>query len=170
MSTTFKTAKLESQERYEQAEKAAAPLYDALLKIGLRVVPSRGASFLYAGTARGDLQTQMPWSQRTSVVGLWSTQSDSLVTDPLAWESAFHNAIPGDLQLFPVALDLDKFKPGEISAVPDRTSRGWTHSPKFRDGLTVEQQERLRADVEAVIPFAGPMWTEQRIKIGRAHV
>lgn len=164
MEVTFKTAKLESEERYEQAEKAAALLYDQILKMGLRVVPSRGASFLYAGTARGDLQKEMPWSKRTSVVGLWSTQSDSLVTDPHIWDSAFHNALPGDLQLFPVALDLDKFRPGEVSAVPDRTSRGWTHSPKFREGLTPEQEEQLKRDVESVIPFAGTMWTEQRLK------
>lgn len=148
------------------------PMYDKLLSQGLRVIPNRGASFLYMGGAplRADA-VEVPASTGRAKQWLFLTYEGALYTgaryDNEVLSSQFAASTPGAV---PVTMDLNKFKPGEISILPMRFEDGKTQFFQYT-GLTIpkggslrETQEAHRARVESLVPPVGQPWTQENLQ------
>lgn len=107
--------RLANLEGYLKAKQELEVEYNYLISKGLRVVPSRGASFYYNGVINGrEVKTPFVATGRSRAVTFIDLQTGMLVNST----SLDSERISTSSDVLPVAVDLNRFKPGEISAVP----------------------------------------------------
>ena len=115
----------------ESGAKGLEHQYEQLVNHGLRVIPTRGSSFYYNGTFQARRAT-VKTTGRTPQAVLLDPDSGAMRTkfgfgflsedyaDALASDQGWNYAVP-------MALDLNKFKPGEVLGIPpDPIAKGTT--------------------------------------------
>ena len=146
------------------------PRYQALLDAGLRVVPTRGASFMYGAGPVESHKVDPPTSSGRAKFWAYLTPAGSMQTtfsDSIADTTALPDATKPALGL-PVTFDLNRFKKGEISGLPFYVHTGQLfdvgiHIPPgmTREAITLALQD---ADI---VPREGEKWTAEGIEIFR---
>lgn len=132
-----------------QIRTALGPLVDA----GLRVIPSRGASFDYFGPMTGTPLAKHPSTTGRSRLIFFLDVNGALISI----DEAKGQASP----TIPVSVDLNRFRPGEISALPQRFQDGTINSDIRRnDGKPSEpiEWQRLRTILDTLVP-QNNQWT-----------
>lgn len=101
-----------------------------LLAEGLRVVPSYGRGFWYNGQFKGTPETPHT-TGRTKQLGVYNPNTKSI-------ELSAGYLTQNNKSGIPVALDLRRLKPGDVSGVPVSAAGSFRQLPgwEFRDGVT----------------------------------
>jgi len=131
-------------------------IYHDLVSKGLRVIPSHGSSFFYDGTFQAR-RAEVTTTGRTKQLVFMDAESGVLQRTDMA-RNHMTQTIAGleaaglpNVTYVPMALDVTKFKPGEVMGVPG-TSGGAFVQPlnmankgmvKFREGLSPRKQNEL---------------------------
>ncbi len=137
------------QNAYTSYDLVAAfnPEYSELIKAGLRVVPSLGASFYYGAAGLKGVRTEVARTSR-------SPQFATLLPDGTL-ATTFSSEKDVVLGGVPVSIDHNKVKPGELTAVPMRVQDNIL--PYYYENIPAEKQAEVHAEVAAVTPYFG--WT-----------
>jgi hypothetical protein len=129
--------------------------YEMLVNAGLRVIPSRGASFYYGmGGSWQGRRTEALATSRSKQIGFLDPVSGLLrpllpgdSTEALA--GAYHSNLSEEglaaIGGLPVSLDLNKFKPGDVTAWSNKLD---VSTMRFRPGLSEGKKSELRTRVE----------------------
>ena len=143
-----------------QIKDALMPFYEALLSEGLRVIPSRGASFYYgAAPFESEVREQAITLKTTTHVAFMHPDGRILTRygEDMGYLENQVNAsatvITGGI---PVSLDFDKFQPGEISALP--MMFGGVVSSRGIKGTTPENEARVLREMQDIVPEIGTPW------------
>lgn len=134
------------------------PAYNEMLARGLRVVPSRGASFQYgaAPLASVEVREETIRSGKTKQRGLLKP------TGQVVLEGHFTDVAPTGGAI-PVSLDLYKFAPGTVSGLPMRIYPGEQEvlTPGLK-GVSAGDYLRVNTEMGDITPASG-IWDGQSI-------
>jgi len=152
--------RLKSVETYLATKRELEADYNTLTTRGLRVVPSRGSSFYYNAVLDGKTLTpvEVVETGRSDTITFLNTETGQLTN---AAQLDTYGADPGGAYL-PVALDMNKFKKGEVSTLPYVVAGNTNFWWNFKEGLSPEQKERLTRKMVAIIPHDN-VWTSEMI-------
>lgn len=126
-----------------------------LLKAGLRVIPSRGASFEYNGPMEGQQETAPRTTGRSKQIGF--LDANGVFNQFREINDVYNNLATPINNGIPVAVDLNKFRPGEISALPLKSAEGIHGDIKFAENMSKHEQAVLFGELELIVPEATGM-------------